>query len=234
MPAWGGAGLGGGSEAPGRCLLGLCWWTCEVWPILGSGHSLHRPNTQGALCPPSEERLVGSGHCYRSEALQERPLFLAGVRWTPTSSSPGGQSREQGLVGAGPGPRAEFQPHVPTRVPAASLPRVQSGSGARIRASCSRPPGLPAASPVPGPREWLCLATALPAESPKKPGPKERGGDPTAVPWTAGPLTSMGQPVGLWPWPHRARPQLSWTQPAGPPSSDPRPKSSRSCAVWDL
>ena len=174
--------------------MGLCWRTCGVWPILGSGHSLHRPGTQEALCPPGEEWPVGSGCCCRSAALRERPLFLAGIRRaSPISSSLGCQSQEQGPVSAGPGPRAKSRPRVLTHVPAASLLRVQSGSGAGIRASCSCPPGLPAASPVPGPGDWLCLTTALPAKSPKKPGPRERGGDPTAVPWAAGPLTPTGQ-----------------------------------------
>ena len=181
VPAWGGAGLGGGLRPQAGA-----WWGCAggragsgpSWaagtPSIGKAPRepcAHQVKSgQSAVAVTAGPQLCGSG-----------PSFWLGSDGPPPSPHPWG-------VRAGPGPRAKSRPRVLTHVPAASLPRVQSGSGAGVRASCSRPPGLPAASPVPGPGDWLCLATALPAESPKKPGLRERGGPPTAVPWAAGPL----------------------------------------------
>lgn len=192
MPAGGGAGLGGGLRpqagawwgyAGGRAGSGPSW----AAGTLSIGQAPREPcvqqvkSGQPTVAVPVGPQLRWSG-----------PSFRLGLDRPPPPPHP---QRVRA------GSRA---PLVLTPVPAAHLPRVQRGSGARIRASCSRPLGLPAASSAPGPGDWLCLVTALPAESPKKPGTGERGGDSTSIPWVAGPSTPAGRAVGLWPWPRAA------------------------------
>lgn len=123
----------------------------------------------------------------RVEAVEVHPpageLPLWG--WGPIALShllfslPHSQSREQGPTPAWPGPRTRQDRCL-----------QWSRSEARIRASRLRPQGHPRfLGARPGDCAcWLCLATALTAGSPKKPGPGEQGGDSTLIPRAAGPI----------------------------------------------
>lgn len=197
-----------GDEAGPGGVRGLRWEPGQavLGAALGSGHSLHRQGPQAREPRPAHR--VKRGQCTvvimaRSTARAERHrctppwrhwLLQAGIgSASPTPSSACGQSREQCPITAGPGPRAVSRPSLHCRRGATPRP----GSGPLVPAT----PGLPAASSVLSPRDCasrLCLVTALPAESRKKMGPGERGGDATLVPRAAGPINPCG-PGWCWP-----------------------------------
>lgn len=201
--------------------MGLCWRTCRVWPILGSRHSLHRPGTQGALCPAGEEWPAHSGCPCRSAASLERPLFPAGLRQaSPTSSSPEGQSREQGPVGADPCPGSP---------PAAGAERLWG-----------QDPGLPQPPPGAaccflgaGPRGLALLGDSSACRVSEETRSRGAGRRFHIHPLGGRAVNPCGPGCGPVALASRSRLQLSLTQPSGPPSSDPRPRSSRSWAVRD-
>lgn len=209
MPAGGGAGLGGGLRPQAGA-----WWGCAGGRE-GSG-------------PSWAAGTLSIGQAPREPCVQQ---VKSGQPTVAVSGGPqlGWSSPSFRLDSDGPPPPPHPQrvragsraPSVLTPVPAACPPRVQRGSGAGIRASHSCPLGLPAASSVPGPRDWLCLATALPAESPKKPG---RGEEiPHLSPGWPGPLTPVGRAVGLWPWPCAADSSSLGPSPLALPHQSPDP-----------
>ena len=177
--------------------MGLCWRTCGVWPILGSGHSLHRQGTQGALCPPGEEWPVGSGRRCRSAALWERPLFLAGVRRaSPISSSLGCQSRAW-TKGQVPAPRAN---PCPSSQPAARAEWLW-GRGPSL---LQPPPGAARCFPGAGPWGLALLGNSSTCRVSEETRPQGAGRTSHSCPLGGRAVSPAGQAVGLWPWPHGA------------------------------